>query len=68
MYKLIFILFVSSSVLFEGVFFLWVSLVAGMTHSNFIKIRLQHRCFSVNVAKILSARVLKNIYERLRLK
>ena len=34
---------------------------------NFIKQRLQHRCFSVNVAKILRTLILKNICQRLLL-
>ena len=33
---------------------------------NFIKKRLQHRCFPVNIAKFLKP-ILKNIYERLLL-
>ena len=32
---------------------------------KFIKKRLQHRCFPVNISKILKAPVLKNIYKRL---
>ena len=35
--------------------------------SNFIKKRLQHRCFPVNIAKLLSTPILKNIGERLLL-
>ena len=38
---------------------------ADLQSSNFIKKRLQHRCFSVNIAKFLRALVLKNIRERL---
>ena len=34
---------------------------------NFIKIRLQHRCFPVNFAKFLRTPILKNICERLLL-
>ena len=30
---------------------------------NFIKKRLQHRCFSVNTAKFLGTPILRNIYE-----
>ena len=30
-----------------------------------IKMRLQHRCFPVNIAKFLRAPILKNIYDRL---
>ena len=35
--------------------------------SNFIKKRLQHRCFSVNFAKFLRTPILKNIWEQLLL-
>ena len=35
---------------------------------NFIKKRLQHKCFPVNIAKFLRAIVLKNIWEWLPLK
>ena len=35
--------------------------------ANFIKKRLQHRCFSVNIAKSLRALFLKNICEQLLL-
>ena len=34
---------------------------------NFIKKRLQHKCFLVNIAKFLSTPILKNICERLLL-
>ena len=36
--------------------------VAGLKAWNFIKKRLQHRCFPVNIAKFLKAPFLKNIY------
>ena len=36
-----------------------------MKACNFIKKRLQHRCFSVKFAKSLSTPILKNICERL---
>ena len=39
--------------------------VAGLLACNFIKKRLQHRCFPVNVAKFLRTDILKNICERL---
>ena len=39
--------------------------VAGLKAWNFIKKILQHRCFPVNIAKFLRARILKNICERL---
>ena len=39
-----------------------------LTACNFIKKRLQHRCFPVNVAKFLRTSILKNICERLLLK
>ena len=35
---------------------------------NFIKKRLQHRCFPMNIAKFLKTTILKNICERLLLK
>ena len=35
---------------------------------NFIKKKLQHRCFLVNIVKFLRKPILKNIYERLLLK
>ena len=38
---------------------------AGLQSWNFIKKRLQHRFFSVNIAKFLRTPVLKNICERL---
>ena len=41
--------------------------VAGLKPSNFIKKRLQHRCFPVNIVKFLKAPVFKNICERLPL-
>ena len=37
----------------------------GLQSCNFIKERLQHRCFSVNIAKFLRIPILKEIYERL---
>ena len=38
---------------------------AGLQYRNFIKKRLQHRCFPINIAKFLRRLVLKNICERL---
>ena len=38
---------------------------ASFQTSNFIKKRLQHRCFTLNIAKFLRAAILKNIYKRL---
>ena len=35
--------------------------------TNFLKKRLQHRCFHVNIAKFLRTPILKNIYEQLLL-
>ena len=35
--------------------------VAGLKACSFIKKRLQHRCFPVNIAKFLRAPILKNI-------
>ena len=34
---------------------------------NFIKKRLQHSCFAVNIRKFLKASILKNIFERVLL-
>ena len=41
--------------------------VAGLQTCNFIKKRLQYRCFPVNFATFLRTPILKNIYERLLL-
>ena len=41
--------------------------VAGLQAWNFIKKRLRHRCFPVNIAKFLRTPILRNIYERLLL-
>ena len=41
---------------------------AGLKTSNFIKKRLQHRCFPVSIAKFLRTTVLKSSCERLLLK
>ena len=38
---------------------------AALDYWNFIKKRLQHRCFPMNIAKFLRTPVLKNICERL---
>ena len=38
---------------------------AGLQYWNFIKKRLQHRCFPMNIAKFLRTTILKNICERL---
>ena len=38
--------------------------VAGLQCCNFIKKRLQHRCFPVNIAKFLRTAILNNICER----
>ena len=39
--------------------------VAGLKASSFIKKRLQHSCFPLNIAKFLRTPTLKNIYKRL---
>ena len=39
--------------------------VAGLKASSFIKKRLQHSCFPLNIAKFLRTPTLKNIYTRL---
>ena len=41
--------------------------VAGLNPCNFIKKRLQHICFPVNIAKFLRTPILKNICDRLLL-
>ena len=38
---------------------------AGLQSCNFIKKRLQYRCFPINIAKFVKTPVLKNIFERL---
>ena len=48
----------------------WESLfdkASGLSPCNFIKKRLQHKCFPVKFAKFLRTPILKNIYERLLL-
>ena len=42
--------------------------VAGLQAYNFIKKRLQHRCFPVNITKFLRIPILKNICQRLLLR
>ena len=42
--------------------------VAGIEACNVIKKRLQHRYFSMNIAKFLGTPILKNICERMLLK
>ena len=41
--------------------------VAGLQPCNFIKNRLQHRCFFVNIANFFKTPILKNVCERLLL-
>ena len=38
---------------------------AGLQSCNFVKKRLRHRCFPVNIAKFLRKPILKNLCERL---
>ena len=38
--------------------------IAGLQACNFIKNRLQYRCFPVNFVKFLRTPILKNIWER----
>ena len=38
---------------------------AGLRPATLLKRRLQHRCFAVNIAKLLRTPILKNICERL---
>ena len=44
-----------------------VNKVAGPQPCKFIKKRLQHKCFPVNIAKFVRTPILKNICERLLL-
>ena len=48
---------------FTGEFFL--NKVAVLQACNFVKKRLQHRCFPVDIAKFLRTPILKSISERL---
>ena len=41
--------------------------VAGLQACNFIKKKLQNKCFAVKFAKFLRAPIFRNIYERLLL-
>ena len=41
--------------------------VAGLQACNFIKKRLQHRCFALNIVKFSRTPILKNICKRLLL-
>ena len=41
--------------------------VAGLKACNFIQKRLQHKCFPVNIAKVLKTPILKNICKQLLL-
>ena len=41
--------------------------VVGLQACNFIKKRLEHRCFSVNIVKCLRTPILKNTCKRLPL-
>ena len=54
--------------IFTGKYLCWslfFNKYAGLQFCNFIKKRLQHRCFPVNIAKFLRTPVSKNICERL---
>ena len=44
---------------------LFLNKKSGLQSWNFIKTRLQHRCFPVDIAKFSRTSVLKNIFERL---
>ena len=37
-------------------------MIVGLKPCNFIKMRLQHMCFSVNIAKFIRTPILKDIY------
>ena len=58
-----FAIFTGKHLLFESLF----KKVADLKPCNFIKKKLQHRCFSVNIAEFLRTPILKNICERLLL-
>ena len=45
-----------------------INKVAVLQACNFLNKRLEHRCFPVNIAKILITLILKNIWEQLLLK
>ena len=51
---------------FTGKHLCW-SLFAGLKGWNFIKKRIQHKCFSVKIAKSLRTPIFKNICEQLLL-
>ena len=59
-------------VIFTGKHMCWseylFNKVAGLKACNFIKERLQDRCFPMNIANFLRTPILKNIYERLLLR
>ena len=60
----------NSFAIFTGKYLCWCLFLnknAGLQACNFIKKRVQHRCFLGNVAKFLRAPILKNICERLLL-
>ena len=59
-----FFLFFSPTIVGESLF----NKVAGLKVCNFIKKRIQHKCFPLNIANFLRTPVLKNICERLLLK
>ena len=46
-------------------FFNKVAEISCLQHCRLIKNRLQHRCFSVNIANILRTRTMQNICEEL---
>ena len=58
-----FAIFTGKHLLLESLF----KKVADLKPCNFIKKKLQHRCFSVNIAEFLRTPILKNICERLLL-
>ena len=49
-------------------FFNKVVEISCLQHCRFVKKKLQHRYFSVNIANILTTRIMKNICEELFLK
>ena len=52
----------------ESFVFIKVTESSFLQHYRFIKKRLQHRCFFVNIANFLGTRIMKNICEKLFLK
>ena len=54
-----------SFAIFTGNHLCWIFCAGGRQACKFIKMRLQHRCFPVNIRKCLRTPILQNICERL---